>query len=96
MDEGLQAIKHSAGRQRFPTVLHGRRSTVVYRPKRRRNFTQISDGGRPTCGSNLPHICVFRAKLDTHSTANWTRIPRQTGHPVQRKLDTDSAPNWTV
>lgn len=40
--------------------------------------------------------CVFRAKLDTHSTANWTRIPRQTGHPVQRKLDTDSAPNWTV
>ena len=42
------------------------------------------------------HPCVFRAKLDTHSTANWTRIPRQTGHPVQRKLDTDSAPNWTV
>jgi hypothetical protein len=40
--------------------------------------------------------CVFHAKLDTHSTANWTRIPRQTGHPVQRKLDTDSAPNWTV
>ena len=30
------------------------------------------------------------------SAPNWTPIPRQTGHPVQRKLDTDSAPNWTV
>lgn len=23
--------------------------------------------------------CVFRFKLDTHSTANWTAIPEQTG-----------------
>lgn len=40
--------------------------------------------------------CVFRAKLDTHSTANWTLIPRQSGRRFQRKLDTDSASNWTV
>jgi hypothetical protein len=32
----------------------------------------------------LPIDCVFRAKLDTHSTPNWTLIPRQTGHPFQR------------
>ena len=37
--------------------------------------------------------CVFRGKLDTHSTANRSPIPRQTGHPVQRKLDSNSAPN---
>ena len=24
--------------------------------------------------------CEFRSKLDTHSTANWTAIPEQTGH----------------
>jgi len=24
--------------------------------------------------------CEFRSKLDSHSTANWTLIPRQTGH----------------
>jgi len=24
--------------------------------------------------------CVFQTKLDTHSTANWTVIPAQTGH----------------
>lgn len=41
-------------------------------------------------------ICVFRVKLDTHSTANWTLIPRQSGRRFQRKLDTDSASNWTV
>jgi hypothetical protein len=40
--------------------------------------------------------CVFRAKLDTQSKANWTPIPRQIGHPVQRKLDSNSASNWTV
>ena len=30
-----------------------------------------------------------------YSTPNWTPIPRQTGHLVQRKLDTDSTANWT-
>jgi len=40
--------------------------------------------------------CVFRGKLDTDSTANRSLIPRQTGHPVQRKLDSNSASNWTV
>ena len=25
-------------------------------------------------------MCEFRFKLDTHSTANWTAIPEQTGH----------------
>ena len=40
--------------------------------------------------------CVFRGKLDTHSTANRSPIPRQIGHPVQRKLDSNSASNWTV
>ncbi len=28
------------------------------------------------------------AKLDTHSAANWTLIPRQIDHQFQRKLDT--------
>ncbi len=27
-----------------------------------------------------PPKCEFRFKLDTHSTANWTAIPEQTGH----------------
>ncbi len=27
-----------------------------------------------------PNSCVFHGKLDTDSTANWTVIPRQTGH----------------
>ncbi len=31
--------------------------------------------------------CEFRFKLDTHSTANWTAIPEQTGHSVHGKLD---------
>jgi hypothetical protein len=31
-----------------------------------------------------------------YSRPNWTRVPRQTGQPFQRKLDTDSTPNWTV
>ena len=31
--------------------------------------------------------CVFRAKLDTDSGANWT--------PVPAKVDTDSGANWT-
>jgi len=26
------------------------------------------------------YLCEFRFKLDTHSTANWTAIPAQTGH----------------
>ncbi len=26
------------------------------------------------------NVCEFRSKLDTHSTANWTAIPEQTGH----------------
>ena len=39
--------------------------------------------------------CVFHAKLDTHSTANWTPSPAQTGHAFHGKLDTRSKPNWT-
>jgi hypothetical protein len=39
--------------------------------------------------------CVFRAKLDTHSTANWTLGPAQTGHAFHAKLDTQSSANWT-
>ena len=31
-----------------------------------------------------------------YSRPNWTRIPRQTGQPFQRKLDTDSTASWTV
>lgn len=31
--------------------------------------------------------CVFRAKLDTDSAANWTVIPAQTGHGFRGKLD---------
>jgi hypothetical protein len=27
-------------------------------------------------------------KLDTHSSANWTPVPAQTGHLFQAKLDT--------
>ena len=46
--------------------------------------------------SLMPLTCVFRGKLDTDSTANRSLIPRQTGHPVQRKLDSNSAPNWIV
>jgi hypothetical protein len=33
-------------------------------------------------------VCVFRAKLDTDSAANWTVIPAQTGHGFHGKLDT--------
>ena len=40
-------------------------------------------GGEKRLGSN----CVFHGKLDTNSTANWTVIPRQTGHRFQGKLD---------
>jgi hypothetical protein len=55
------------------------------------------DGSVGTLGLSIRFSkCVFRAKLDTHSTANWTLIPRQSGRPFQRKLDTDSASNWTV
>jgi hypothetical protein len=32
--------------------------------------------------------CVFRAKLDSDSAANWTPVPRQTGQAFQGKLDT--------
>jgi hypothetical protein len=39
--------------------------------------------------------CVFRAKLDTHSTANWTLGPAQTGQAFHGKLDTQSSANWT-
>jgi hypothetical protein len=41
------------------------------------------------------HTCVFHAKLDTHSTANWTPSPAQTGHSFHVKLDTQSSANWT-
>ena len=37
--------------------------------------------------------CVFRTKLDTESTANWTAGPRQTDRLVHRKLDTQSRAN---
>ena len=37
-------------------------------------------------------ICVFRAKLDTHSTANWTSGPAQTGHRFRSKLDSLKRP----
>ncbi|MET3135587.1 hypothetical protein AAKU55_005899, partial [Oxalobacteraceae bacterium GrIS 1.11] len=30
------------------------------------------------------------------SAPNWTPIPWQTGHLVQRKLDTHSTANWTL
>ena len=36
--------------------------------------------------------CVFRAKLDTHSTANWTSGPAQTGHRFRSKLDSLKRP----
>ncbi len=32
----------------------------------------------PSLAANCPELCIPR-KLDTHSTANWTVIPRQTG-----------------
>lgn len=44
----------------------------------------------------LRRECVFRAKLDTHSTANWTPSPAQTGHAFHGKLDTWSSANWTL
>lgn len=31
-------------------------------------------------------------KLDTCSTANWTAVSEQTGHPFQTKLDSLDAP----
>lgn len=30
-----------------------------------------------------------------YSTANWTPIPPQTGHPFHGKLDSQSSANWT-
>lgn len=53
-----------------------------------------------------PDVCVsqteeqfarFGAKslLVAYSTANWTPIPRQTGHPFHGKLDSQSSANWT-
>jgi len=39
--------------------------------------------------------CDERVQLIAYSTPSWTPIPRQTGHPVQRKLDSDSRANWT-
>ena len=36
-----------------------------------------------------------RSVMAAYSTPNWTPIPRQTGHLVQRKLDTHSTANWT-
>jgi hypothetical protein len=35
-------------------------------------------------------------QLTAFSAPNWTPIPRQTGHLVQRKLDTCSSANWTL
>ena len=36
--------------------------------------------------------CIFHAKLDTHSTANWTPSPAQTGHRFSSKLDSLKRP----
>jgi NAD(P)-dependent dehydrogenase (short-subunit alcohol dehydrogenase family) len=36
----------------------------------------------------IADLCVFRGKVDTDSTANWTPSPRQTGQGFQGKLDT--------
>jgi hypothetical protein len=45
-------------------------------------------GAPKTKSVDDPTNCVFRR--------NWTPVPPQTGHPVQRKLDTWSRPNWTL
>ena len=39
-------------------------------------------------GQIMSPDCVFHAKLDTDSAANWTPGPRQTGQAFQGKLDT--------
>ena len=36
----------------------------------------------------IARYCVFRAKLDSDSAANWTPVPRQPGQAFQGKLDT--------
>ena len=43
----------------------------------------------------LADVLVAAAGFAAYSAPNWTPIPRQTGHLVQRKLDTDSTANWT-
>lgn len=40
--------------------------------------------------------CLDKMQAAAYSTANWTPIPRQTGHLFHGKLDTHSAPNWTA
>jgi prevent-host-death family protein len=53
----------------------------------------ITDRGRPA------HVLMsfeHYQQLTAFSAPNWTPIPRQTGHLVQRKLDTCSSANWTL
>jgi hypothetical protein len=60
------------------------------------DFLQMHAGFHFTLA--LVEIAVFRGPGEgyiAYSTPSWTPIPRQTGHPVQRKLDSDSSANWT-
>lgn len=55
----------------------------------------VKSHNRPYTSDDNPYSeaqCVFRGKLDTQSTANWTLVPPQTGHPFQRKLDSLKRP----
>lgn len=61
-----------------------------------RAVRSIVKGKDALLGLVVAHACVFQTKLDAHSTANWTLIPRQSGQRFQGNLDTDSASNWTV
>jgi hypothetical protein len=62
---------------------------------------QNHPAGKPIAQRRAPKMRVERLRLgvegigDAYSTPSWTPIPRQTGHPVQRKLDSDSSANWT-
>lgn len=38
---------------------------------------------------------ISSANYGAYSTANWTPIPSQTGHPFHGKLDSQSSANWT-
>jgi probable HAF family extracellular repeat protein len=53
-------------------------------PSISRHATLWNDGAHVTdlgtLGGDQSYACVFQSKLDSDSTANWTVIPRQTGH----------------
>jgi hypothetical protein len=38
----------------------------------------------------------FHSKMDTVSTAKWTRFPQQNGHGFHSKVDTVFTAKWTV